>query len=843
MKLQKGFLSDKISYAGKTAQWRKDKVDYLCSQANTSDREDFDRMKRNYLLLNNVIDQKEYKDFCDPLGLDISEGKDYVEVFNLLANKVQVLIGEEMKRPWNYNVLSINPEATNEILREKQRDFTKYLRSNFKQEMAMINQENEQKIAMETGELEPKEAEKQVKALREKYAKEEADILNPNQIEKKYKKYRSVKETKMTHILKQLVINEKLKHVKNECFYHANAAGKEAVLIDIVNNETKITPLNPLGCVEHKSPEVEFYHNGDYFVYKQEMTIGDVLEQLQDELTDKDMKFLENKLNKVTGTDAVLMSKDGFSPSHFENLPNGGEASTVSIEHLGAHGQSSVDENYVTVYTTIWKSQRKIGFLIKPNGLWELYGEEFELPDNAVKEIKKEKVGRNKESYTWTDELGDEYSFEWKWLAEVWKGRRVEENIYGHIKPMEFQLRSKMNPNKVYLPVFGTSYNNYNAPILCTVDKMYPWQKLYFMVMSKWLKLIAKDDGVINLLNTLMIDPEIGIEKTMRYAKDTGMIPFNPLANSEGAGLVNTMKAGEKLDLSNTQQLSHYTSILQFIEQMIGTAAGIPPEREGRSSANSNVTDNQQDLMQSSHITEPFFAKHDLLWEDILNGAVTVEQFKFNNGKAHASRYILSDEELGMLTVEENEFVDDEYNVKIANNGKAHQDLQLLKQHANEIIQNEKNGLSTLVTLMGTDSVAEFKDYVLKIEQDISDREDNAASQQQAHEKELQEKLIEAREDEQAHDIAKIDRTGEWGVKKEEVKSFMGQMDQDSNDNGVPDQLEIDKLKIQSEENAKKAQLADKKIESDNYNEAENRKLKDKEIAVKKIQANKSTKK
>ena len=488
MKLQRGFQSDKVSYKAKTSQWRKDKVDYLCAQVDTSDDVDFKRMKRNYLLNNNIIDQKEFKDFCDPLGLDESQGKDYVEVFNLTPNKIQVLVGEELKRPWNYGVISVNPEATNKILREKQRDFSNYLRAEFKKEIALNAQEIEQRVAMETRELDPKDAEKQKEALLEKYTQQEGDILNPAAIERKYKKYRSTKEIKMTHILKQMVINEKLKHVKNECFLHANLAGKEAVLIDIVNNETKVTSLNPLGCTEHKSPEVSFYQNGDYFVYKQEMSIGDVQEQLQDEITDDDMKYIANKLNKVTGTDAKLMSKDAYSPSHYENLPNGGEAGTTSVDYSGSHGQSSSDEDYVTVYTCIWKSQRKIGFITAPDKSMELVGEEFELPENAIKSTSKEKVGKSKVSYNWTDEMGDYYTFEWRWIPEVWKGRRVEENIYGHIKPMEFQLRSKMNPNKVYLPVFGTSYNNTNAPIVCTMDRMYPWQKLYLMVMSKWLK-------------------------------------------------------------------------------------------------------------------------------------------------------------------------------------------------------------------------------------------------------------------------------------------------------------------------------------------------------------------
>ena len=262
MHIHKGFLSDRIKYTLKNKVWRTGKVDYLCDQVNTvSGSTDWNRMKRNYLLNNNIVDQAEFKQFCDPLNLSTNEGNDFVEVFNLTPNKINVLRGEELKRPWNYSVTTINPEATNEILRDKQRDFTKYLRNEFKKEMALIQQEIEQKVMAETEGLEPKEAEKQKEALLQKYSTEEAGILNPNQIEKKYKSYKSVKELKMTHLLKALTITEKIKHKKNQSFNNACIAGKEVVLIDIVNNETKLTILNPLGAAEHKSPEVEFYQN------------------------------------------------------------------------------------------------------------------------------------------------------------------------------------------------------------------------------------------------------------------------------------------------------------------------------------------------------------------------------------------------------------------------------------------------------------------------------------------------------------------------------------------------------------------------------------------------------
>ena len=135
-----------------------------------------------------------------------------------------------------------------------------------------------------------------------------------------------------------------------------------------------------------------------------------------------------------------------------------------------------------------------------------------------------------------------------------------------------------------------------------------------------------------------------------------------------------------------------------------------------------------------------------------------------------------------------------------------------------------------------TESISEFKDYVLNIEKDIAAREDGQARSQQEHEAKLLEREIEAREDIQAHQLEAIDRKGEWDVKKAEISAFSFQKDQDSDDNGVPDQLEIEKLRYAAESARKKAELDNKKIDSDNYNKAEDRKLKEKEIKAKMAQ-------
>ena len=105
------------------------------------------------------------------------------------------------------------------------------------------------------------------------------------------------------------------------------------------------------------------------------------------------------------------------------------------------------------------------------------------------------------------------------------------------------------------------------------------------------------------------------------------------------------------------------------------------------------------------------------------------------------------------------------------------------------------------------------------------------------------EREIEAREDVQAHELEAIDRKGEWDIKGKEIAAFSFQKGLDADQNGIPDHLEIEKLRAQKEASTQKAQIDNKKIDSDNFNKAEERKLKEKDIAAKKAQANKPAKK
>ena len=95
-------------------QWAKDIVDALClygDDFSDEGQEDYDRMLSNYLLYNNVIDQNDFERECNPLGIEVGQYKDEIMPYNKTDNKIQVLLGEELKRNVDFRSVIINEEG------------------------------------------------------------------------------------------------------------------------------------------------------------------------------------------------------------------------------------------------------------------------------------------------------------------------------------------------------------------------------------------------------------------------------------------------------------------------------------------------------------------------------------------------------------------------------------------------------------------------------------------------------------------------------------------------------------------------------------------------------------
>jgi len=813
----------RISFAAKNKQWRINCMDFLCTQANHHYLHDFKRMLDNYNLHNNIINQEEFQKYCDPLGLDAGQGKDFVQAFNKTHNKIQVLRGEELRRPWNFHVKDFSHNATNEVIREKQREYKNYFKTHIELEIQKQQAIIDIEAKLQAGKVNKTEAQRAYEQISQSLMAKEKEVLNPEEIERKFKSYKTSKEKLMSKLLRSKTGELAVKHKKNEAFFDLNVAGIEAVMTTIINGEPQIEILNPLGVAYHKSPEIQFFQDGDYVVYKREMSLGQILDLYGDDLSDRDLRDINERLTNIFGTNAKMMSADGESPSHWDQLNRRRGHDYYSIQSVpftGGYGQGNTKNSFLVVYTGFWKSYTQVGFLSYTDDRGEkqstIVPEEFPVPKEARKITLKGDFYNKKTKYVWVDEItGSTMELIWEFIPQVWEGTRIGQDKYLNIRPYPYSKMSLENPFRCKLPIFGTALNNRNSVITSTMDRMKPWQRLYLLVMTKWLKLIAQDKGIIQLLNLLMLDKDIGPEKTMQYAMDLGYLPYNPLSNTEASGIVQNMKVSESVNLSNIANIRYYTEILSFLEAQIGEAAGISKPREGQTGSNTNVGDNRQDLLQSAVITEPQFAVHDLIWEDILNELVYLTQRNIAEKGGQYSREILSDEEIAIIEMDGIDFVNSDLGVRVANNGAANTVLDQIKANAQALIQNDKINLSTLMELLSTEDLAECKMIVKDIEANIAAREEAMNNSNLENQRAIEKMRVEAREDEQLHEKELQEMKDAAALEREYVKAIgtatAATGDIDTDDNTVPDVLEIERFKQEAEISRKEHDLNERK--------------------------------
>lgn len=847
------YQNQRIPTSQKNKAWRKKTMDYYCNVADDFYL-DWYRIEENYALKNNQLNQEEYRDICRGLG-GVDDGRMFVNAYNKTHTIVDAMMGEEWNRPFSFDVVNNSPRIVNRIERQKKMELDALADKVFEIEVQRSQQLMKAELDMQAGNLDQQQMQQAQEEINERYAKKYKNLSNPRAIFEKYESVTTLEEKTVSRIMKMMVQRLNLKWIKNKTFEDAVLAGTEAleVYIEREGDLPKVRQINSLNLFYEKSPDVEWIHKGDYAGYKYHLTVGRVLEEFGDKLTKEDYKKLVNHGNHegVTGLNHPF-STNRKAPSEWKDVkrigkfpsgkrlsaedyilldekyggPTSGYISSKYIDSLGLSASETRRNysEYLSVYTVYWKSQRRIGKLDFINEYGELdttfVDEEFPVPTDAQKE--KEDKGMFRDpvvKYVWTDSQDNKYSLEWIWVPEVWKGTRIGSDIYVDIGPLQHAYQSLLNPYEVKLPIYGYIYNNRNAFSVSVMDRMKPWQKLYYVIMSRFLKLITQDRGVLTFLNVHLFDKNLGIEKTLQIAEDHGIILYNPLSNAKGAGggvgLLNTMKIADKVDATNSNVINHYINILQFIEQNIKLAAGMSDQRIAQSNPRMTATDNYRETMHSVNMTEPLHAAHDLLWEQILQGMMemAISVLSENSGKL---RGFLNDEEKVIIDLD---FIklEDNYLLKIADNSKAFRVLEQGKQLAHALVQNDKTGLDTLVHMLETENLSEFKSIVKNIEEKHQQRVAEEQQAQRDHEKEMAEMQKAAQEDQQINELDKTYLKGMIDYMKAEMQSKYQAMSfdlqKDYNRDGIPDYLQMREVAEKIMNERKKLNLEERKLD------------------------------
>ena len=154
------FPKQKLSMKDKTDDWGKECVDYIIGNGehgtkSFGDKTEFEEMQSNYDLYNSIFNEKDLKYVTDPFnqndGFPASP-----QNFNIIKPKIDLLIGEETKRPDNYKISRTSQGAVSDMQESLKKMLMDYIMSSIVSGMSE-SEANEFISKMESGEIIPPE--------------------------------------------------------------------------------------------------------------------------------------------------------------------------------------------------------------------------------------------------------------------------------------------------------------------------------------------------------------------------------------------------------------------------------------------------------------------------------------------------------------------------------------------------------------------------------------------------------------------------------------------------------------------------------------------------------------
>ena len=516
------FPAQKVPMSKKTKEWKESCVDYIighsASSRNGNSRSREEEMQTYYDLYNSIYNEKDLKYVTNPFKQDDgfpATAQDY----NIIKPKIDLLLGEETKRPFNFRVVRTSDIATSDL-----QDKAKQLLIDYVQASIMSK-------------LGPEEQARYQEAL------QSGEIMTPEQIQKYLTKdYKDIAEIAAQHSLNYLKQKLNVTHEFFKGWKDALIAGEEIYYVGVINGEPYVERVNPLSFSYEQSADLEFIHEASWCCRKMNMSATEIYDRFYDKMSEKQLNELLDMMDDGT--------RGGLNPQVRKTSLDYPHIKTRTINGFSSNPFQNADN--INVWHCCWKSFKKIGFvtIINPETGVE---EEFEVD----------------ESYKVT---GREVNVEWTWIIEVWEGYRVGEDLYIGIQPVEYQHISADNPNSQKLPYTGVVYNNTNSSPRSLVSMMKPLQYMYIVIWYRLELAMARDKGKVVTMDITQIPKSMNIDvaKWMHYLGALGVNFVNPyeegwdIPGREG-GKPSQFNQITALDLTMANTIDQYINLMDRI--------------------------------------------------------------------------------------------------------------------------------------------------------------------------------------------------------------------------------------------------------------------------------------
>ncbi len=470
------FPQQKLPLKKKDEQWQHDCVNYIIGEGNVvsggMQKTRFSELQTYYDLYNSIFDEKDFKRITNPFK--VSDGFPATpQDFNIIRPKVDLLIGEETKRPFNFRVVRTSQDATSDLMDQEKEMLIQYM-------MGAI-----------MGRMSPEEQQQFQQQL------QSGEIMPPEEIGKYMRRdYKDVIENTAYHSLMYIrekcgIDNEFIKGWKDGLI-----AGQEIYYVGVQNGDPYMERVNPVYFSFDQSPDLEFIEDASWCCRKMRLPVAEVYDRYHDKLSEKDLDKLNEMLTGRPSND--LGEKDPVD--NFNHIQ-------MHIYDNPVFDQKT--RHNINVWHCCWKSFKKIKYVTFQDENGDV---QIEIVDEFYKPV------------------GTEICIDEDWIVEVWEGYRAGSDLYFGIQPVAYQHISIDQPDSQKLPYCGAIYSNTNSKPRSLVSILKPLQYMYIVLWYRLELAIARDKGKVINMDITQIPKSMNItpDRWMHYLSSVGVNFINP---------------------------------------------------------------------------------------------------------------------------------------------------------------------------------------------------------------------------------------------------------------------------------------------------------------------------
>lgn len=513
------------------------------------------------------------------LSMDVKEELDEtgLNFYPIIPNVCNAVIAEAFKQYNIYNVRSVSPENTNDILDS----LNSQLRSTLieKIENVFFSQN-------------PNATEEQYNLLKES-----------EEYQKHYtKEFRTEIEKWGNHIIRRDSLKFDLKDLEMKCLDHLMITENPVIHVNCIDDNYYPEDLNGKDCFYLKSPKSEDYSEGMMFGWFEYADLGSVITKYASLLNSDQVELLESWVGKYYNTGMIVNNEQGaFTGNRLQDQES--TQNYLTFQNMMRRGERRYDDlngdllRQTTIYFLL---PRKVGKLMRKSE----QGISIDLVDETFKvtEKPKYKKGEKKDQFSL---LSGEH-VEWFYVNELWKGIKIDVNsassffqsfnvttptrdssIWVSLEKHKIQYSSPNFRYGVSIPVHGGALSNYYNNTTSFVEKMQPWQVFYNWIWNRNQQLLATEVGKFFAFNQNAIpheslDGSWGKNNLLKYmvtARDTGFGPLDTSLSNMGQSAMQIHGGiGQVVDLNKTSDIIEKAQLATLVKKECYAQAGLTEE-------------------------------------------------------------------------------------------------------------------------------------------------------------------------------------------------------------------------------------------------------------------------